>query len=129
MTARAPGRLGRVQLALFALGWAILVGGLGSSLWDYRAADAAKPDATDELMADMRNTKRYQYNLEYVGGKANAVSVEIQEWFLGLWHGRRLGTTLAVLSVCAALGCFSLAEVLPRLPPFPPEPGPRPPSS
>lgn len=125
MTARAPGRLARAQIALLALGWAVLVGGLGSSLLVFRAADAARPDQTDELMADMRNTKRYQYNLEYVGGKANAVTYEFQEWFLGLWHGRRLGSTLAVLSVCSALGCFALAEVLPRLPPFPPEPGPR----
>jgi hypothetical protein len=114
-----------MRVTLFAVGWVFLVGGLGSSLWAFRAAAAAGTDTSSELAAEMRNTKRYQYNLEYVGGKGNAMSVEIQEWFTGLWHGRQLGTTLAVLAVVSSAACLVLAETLPHLPPFPPEPGPR----
>jgi hypothetical protein len=121
----APGRLGRARMILFAAGWILLVGGLASSLLAFHAAAAAGPDNSSELAAEMRNTKRYQYNLEYVGGKGNAMSVEIQEWFTGLWHGRQLGTTLAVLAVVSSAACLVLAEALPHLPPFPPEPGPR----
>ncbi len=64
------------------------------------------------------DSKRYLREMEVYGGKANLMAGEIREWFDGLWHGRRLGVTVAVLSVLAA-GAFLFAFT-----PLPPADGP-----
>jgi hypothetical protein len=56
--------------------------------------------------------------MEYLGGKANVMANDIDTWFVGLWHGRNLAYTLAVLTVVIALICFYIAFALPDLPPF-----------
>jgi hypothetical protein len=56
--------------------------------------------------------------MEYIGGNANVLGSEITGWFVGLWHGRNLAYTLAVLTIIAALLCFYIAFALPDLPPF-----------
>jgi hypothetical protein len=43
---------------------------------------------------------------------------DIQGWFLGLWHGRNLAYTLAVITIVLALACFYVAFALPDLPAF-----------
>ena len=65
-------------------------------------------------------SKRYEYEMERIGGKANILASEIVGWFGGLWHGRRLAGTLAVLSVGGSLTCFFLAHLF-GLPPLPEE--------
>jgi hypothetical protein len=119
---RDPNTLLRTQLWLHRAGWVVLVGGLSASVWAFRKAlaDERVAAATREALAGMQNTKRYEYQLEVYGGKANVAATELQQWFEGLWQGRQLAYTLAILAVGTALACFSIAELLPRLPPFPP---------
>ena len=57
------------------------------------------------------DSKRYEYDLERIGGKSNVLAVEFTEWFKSLWHGRRLADTLAFISVGGSLACFFLAYV------------------
>jgi hypothetical protein len=45
-----------------------------------------------------------------VGGTANLVASDITDWFAGLWHGRNLAYTLAVITVVVAYGFFFITE-------------------
>jgi hypothetical protein len=108
------------QVRLYVAGYVVLVAGTIASAWAYRVAVA--DEMSDSLMAQARNTKDYQGQMEYIGGKANVLGSEISGWFAGLWHGRNLAYTLAVLTIIAALLCFYVAFALPDLPPFGDEP-------
>jgi hypothetical protein len=108
--------LTRAQVRLYVAGYAVLIAGTLGSAWAYHAA--VEDEMSDALMAQARNTKDYQGQMEYLGGKANVLGSEITGWFTGLWHGRNLAYTLAVLTLVAASLCFYVAFALPDLPPF-----------
>src|SRR6202035_1077247 len=61
------------------------------------------------------DSKVYLRQLELYGGKANVPGVELRQWFDGLWHGRSLAFTVAVLAALVAAG-FRLAAI--PLPPL-----------
>jgi hypothetical protein len=109
-------RLTRAQIWLYGAGYAVLGLGFACSYWAYRVA--VGDELGDSLMAQARDTKGYQGQMEYLGGKANVMANDIDTWFVGLWHGRNLAYTLAVLTVVIALICFYIAFALPDLPPF-----------
>jgi hypothetical protein len=75
---------------------AMLALGLGSALTIYLIAS---PTSANPMGYDPMDTKKYLRELEVYGGKANVLSVEFQQWFAGLWHGRTLAGTVAVLTV------------------------------
>ena len=102
-------RIGRRQIRRIAA--TILALGLGSALGLYLTAG---PAPADPLGYDPLNTKKYLRELEVYGGKANVLSVELQQWFFGLWHGRSLAATVAVLTVLLAFGFWVVATT--RLP-------------
>jgi hypothetical protein len=117
------------QVRIYSLGYAVLAVGCGCSFWAYRVA--VRDELGDSLMAQARDTKAYQGQMEYLGGKSNVLASEISGWFAGLWHGRNLAYTLAVLTMAIALLCFYVAFALPDLPPFGDDPpkdegGPKP---
>src|SRR5215475_10150076 len=58
------------------------------------------------------DSKRYDYEMERIGGKGGALASQLVEWFSSLWRGRTLASTLLCLSVAGSLGCFFLAYVL-----------------
>ena len=60
----------------------------------------ARPGAGDY---ELERTKLYRHDLEVYGGRANVLADDFREWFAGLWHGRNLAFTVAVLTVLAAL--------------------------
>ena len=107
-------RLLRAQRNLYSLGYAILGAGTVASGWVYRVATDDKASAA--LRAREQNTKQYEYQMEVYGGKSNLLAVEVQQWFMSLWHGTRLADTLAVLTFVLALGCFFVAHFLPEFP-------------
>jgi hypothetical protein len=109
-------RLTGAQVRLYVAGYLILIAGTIGSAWVYRVA--VVDEMQDALAAQARNTKDYQGQMEYIGGKANVLGSEMTSWFVGLWHGRNLAYTLAVLTLAAALLCFYIAFALPDLPPF-----------
>jgi hypothetical protein len=64
---------------------------------------------------DPEDSKQYLRQMELYGGKANVLAYDFREWFIGLWHGRSLALTVAVITVLVAAG-FRLAAIpVPRL--------------
>jgi hypothetical protein len=57
-------------------------------------------------------TKQSEAQNEIINGKGGMLFTDVREWFVSLWHGRRLAYTVAVLSVAAFLVCLSLAHPL-----------------
>lgn len=58
-------------------------------------------------------TKQYLRSMEMYGGKANLIASDFRQWFDGLWHGRTLAFTVAVLAVVVSLAYRFLATPLP----------------
>jgi hypothetical protein len=104
------------QVRLYVAGYVILIAGTLGSAWAYHVA--VVDELQDSLAAQARNTKDYQGQMEYIGGKANVLGSEMTAWIVGLWHGRHLAYTLAILTLLAASLCFYIAFALPDLPPF-----------
>jgi len=104
------------QVRLYLAGYLALAAGSLGSVWAYRRA--AQDVVGGAVIVSAYDTKKYQDQLERYGGKANILATEMQEWFVGLWHGRHLAYTLAVLTFAVALACFYVALFLPDLPPF-----------
>ena len=61
-------------------------------------------------------TKRQSLELERMGGKSYILFNDLNEWFASLWHGRRLGYTIGVLSIAGFLGCRWFADLLEHAP-------------
>ena len=91
---------------------AILIGGLAAAIVIYANAG---PAPEYPLGSDLEDSKVYLRQLELYGGKANVLAVELRQWFDGLWHGRSLAFTVAVLAALVAAG-FRLAAI--PLPPL-----------
>ncbi len=85
------------RVALRAL--ALLIVGLGISALVY--VNEPAPD-DDPFGYDLQNQKAYLLQMEKIGGKANVMATQFQEWFTGLWQGQQLAYTLAVLSATVA---------------------------
>ena len=112
------GKITVLQERLHLIGIFVLVAGLLSSVLIYAtaAADSGRGaigyDVVDgksyPIMAG--DSKSYQYNLERIGGKSAVLGAEFDDWFGGLWHGRKLAYTLGCLSVGSSLICFFFAH-------------------
>ena len=87
----------------------ILAVGFASAVVIY-FINGASPDASD---FEFENSKKYLRELEVSGGKANILATEFRHWFNGLWHGRSLALTVAVISVFLALAFNFFATPLP----------------
>jgi hypothetical protein len=57
-------------------------------------------------------TKRSEAQNEIIQGKGGMLFTDIREWVNSLWHGRKLASTVAVLSVVTFLVCLFLAHPL-----------------
>jgi hypothetical protein len=109
-----PGRDTTVQARFRLIGLCILIAGLlAAAVINWRAA----PDdgSADAILSGA--SKRYEYEMERIGGKSNVLAAELREWFVSLWHGKRLAHTVVFLSVGGSLACFLLAHLL-SLPPL-----------
>jgi hypothetical protein len=108
-----------IQIRLYLAGAVILVGGLVSAAWIYLAAtnDTNKSEIVgyefvngQKYAIRKSDSKRYQHEMERLGGKFNVDLDEFNEWLSGLWHGKRLAYTIAILSLVAALACYWIAQ-------------------
>lgn len=88
-------------------GLIILLGGLIAGATIYFTAP---PERKGLLGIDIR-TNRDRSQLERMGGKGYVMFKDIDEWFATLWHGRRLGCTIGVLSALGFLLCRGMARV------------------
>ncbi len=98
----------------------LVVAGIAAAAVIYVRAGAA-PDTPLELSPE--TSKRYLRDLETYGGTANVLAVEIETWFEGLWHGRALAGTIAVLAALISFGYLFFTVILPPAR-DPDEPGP-----
>ena len=87
---------------------AILAVGFASAVVIYFVN--ATPPASD---FEFEASKKYLRELEVYGGKANVLATQFRNWFNGLWHGRSLAFTVAVISVFLALAYNFFATPLP----------------
>jgi len=94
------------------ISWTILIVGLGAAIVIYVNAG---PPPENGLGYDPEDSKQYLREMELYGGKANVLGAELRQWFDGLWHGRSLAFTVAVLAALLA-GGFRLAAI--PLPPL-----------
>jgi hypothetical protein len=93
---------------LFYWGLGILAAGLIAALL---ILAVAAPDADLAAAEELARTRAYQHNVELMGGRFALLTVEFDQWFAGLWHGRALAGTVAALAVVLALGCFGIARL------------------
>ena len=88
-----PPKIQRITVLLLALGF-------GSALAIYLTA---QPVVIDPLLGDPMASKKYLRELRVIGGQGNVVASEFMDWFAGLWHGRSLAGTVAVITVVVVL--------------------------
>ena len=86
----------------------LLVGLVAAALIYVFAAD----DGDTDLAGEIASGRMYQHNLELMGGKFAVYAAWFNQWFAGLWHGRPLAYTVAVLAVAIALVCFWVARLM-----------------
>lgn len=87
-----PRRINRISLVLLALG-------LGAAAYLYLRPPAEPADPLGNLLMQ----KKHLHELRVMGGTANVTMAEFQAWFVGLWRGRALAGTVAVITVFLAL--------------------------
>ena len=80
--------------------YGLLLVGLGSALVIFLAA---APEVVDPLVGDQFADKKYLREMRVIGGQGNVLAAEFNDWFAGLWHGRELAGTVAVLTVVTVL--------------------------
>ena len=88
----------RAGLAVIALG---LVAGAAIHF------TAGADDPTDDLAR-----QREMRQVERLGGTATVQTVRFDLWLGSLWHGQRLGATLAVLGLLVGGACWKVGELM-----------------
>jgi hypothetical protein len=102
---------------------AILIVGFAAAVVAYFVA-AARPE---NPLGDPLESKKYIHDLQLYGGTANVLAAEFREWLGGLWYGRNLAYTIAVLTlILAGIVRFLSIPPLPEEGPEPRKPPPRP---
>jgi len=95
---------------LYLIAAIILLVGLSSAVLIYFTA----PDESGSSMIDeFEGSKKFKHDLELYGGKWNVVANEFIDWFAGLWQGKTLAFTIAVISIVISFGFFYVARRLP----------------
>lgn len=85
-------RINRISIGL-------LVTGLGAAAWIYFRPQVEVADPLGNLLMQ----KKHMHELRVMGGTANVTMAEFQAWFSGLWRGRSLAGTVAVLTIFSTL--------------------------
>jgi hypothetical protein len=80
----------------------LLLLGLGSAVLIYALVPPELPE--DPWRTDPLSQRRYARQMQVMGGKANLLSADFIDWFGGLWHGRNLAGTVAVLTLATTGG-------------------------
>ncbi|MBJ6725812.1 hypothetical protein [Geomesophilobacter sediminis] len=94
----------KLQERLHLAGLVVLVAGVAGGLLIYFTATEV-PDAVD-----LEESKVYLRNLELYGGKANILATDLSNWFYGLWQGKSLGVTVAVIGTFIGLLLLFVAK-------------------
>ncbi len=98
-----------LQTRLRIISAAILLAGLLISSAIYLTA----PDESEDMtIYGFEHSKAYRHDLELYGGKANVLVSEFMQWFEGLWHGKSLAYTIAVIAIVASVILCCIARLV-----------------
>jgi hypothetical protein len=98
-----------LQSRLRIISAAILLAGLLISSAIYLTA----PEESDDMtIYGLEHSKAYRHDLELYGGKANVLISEFMEWFQGLWHGKSLAYTIAVIAIVTSVMLCYVARLV-----------------
>jgi hypothetical protein len=81
---------------------------LSAAIFSHTSPTDSDPDPY-ELNA--QNSKKYEDQLERIGGKSAVLGVEMQGWWDSLWHGRQLAYTVLVITVLSSGACFLFSQL------------------
>jgi hypothetical protein len=98
-----PEQYSPLQIRLYLASVVILVAGLTGAAVVYATAPA---EDSAELVYSINNDPRYIAELQRIGGTAEVAMAAFHQWFNGLWHGKPLAYTVAVLCTALAALCF-----------------------
>lgn len=105
----------RTARRLNLIGVIILLAGLaGASLIHFTVRDEPNGWGYDMTGGayypiNPEDSKLYRHDLELYGGKAGLLADGIRRWFVGLWQGKALAKTVAMIAVCISAGLFYVA--------------------
>jgi hypothetical protein len=107
----------RLQTFLYLTSAVILLVGLVSAVLIYRAAmNDSNGDSSYEIVGGFvypgggGYTKKYVHDLQLYGGNAAILADEFMRWVAGLWHGKSLSYTVAVIAFLLSFGFFIAAN-------------------
>jgi len=96
-----------LHVRFYLAGIIVLIAGLASAALIF----ISTADYTGgELEYEITHSKSYEFQLERIGGKSAVLGVELTQWLVSLWHGKRLAFSVAFLSIGFAMICFWLAD-------------------
>ena len=87
------------------IGLALAAAGLVAGAIVYVGASSS---ADGDPVAQQREMRE----LERLGGTASVQTVKFDQWLDSLWHGQRLGLTLALLGVVIGGACWYVGELM-----------------
>ena len=103
---------------LYLIGALVLVLGLAAAALIYATSKDDAGPAVGYVVAEGKvytiapgDSKKYRHDLELYGGKAALLADDFGNWFAGLWKGRALAFTLAVISIAIAGLLFYFAKL------------------
>lgn len=85
-----------IQKRLYLIAVITLILGLGSSAYIYMSADSGAGNA---MIDEFQQSKAYRHEIEVFGGKMNLLATDFIHWFDGLWQGKPLAYTVAVITL------------------------------
>ncbi|MGF6902270.1 hypothetical protein [Paraburkholderia sp. GAS348] len=94
-----------LQKRLYLASAVVLFAGLIAAAIIYAMAPAPDSAVAMYSIAD----PRYQIELQRIGGNAAVLMAQLHQWFNGLWHGKALAYTVAVLGALLSGACFFIA--------------------
>ncbi len=104
---------------LYLISAVILIVGLVSAGLIYLAAvNDSTSDSSYEIVGGFvypgggEYTKKYVHDLQLYGGNASLLADEFMRWITGIWHGKSLSFTVAVIALLLSFGFFVAANNL-----------------
>ncbi len=61
----------------------------------------------DEAIAEMQGSREYERQVEVLGGKGALLAAQLDQWLAGLWQGKNLAYTIAVLTALVAFAYWA----------------------
>lgn len=101
-------RLCAVLVLLLGLSWAVHV--YVSSTDEPAEATGYVVEGGTVYESSPWDSRSYQRNLEYIGGKSAVLMAELREWFAGFWGSDTLAVGIAIVSAGVAACLLRAAE-------------------